>query len=214
MWRVLKRFGCPDNYISLVRALHENTSGCVLYQGKLSEELEITFGLKQSCVLAPTLFALYLAAMMYDIPSDNPDVDNRYKLESGLFNLAKFRSKQITTIKSVTELQYADNNAAFCHSADYLQQSVNNFNAAYQRFRMSVNIQTKVVAQPAPRTALPELDITISGTSLEQVDQFLHLGSLLISKCNSEKDVEHRVADAHIAFGKLCRRVFDNKDLT
>ncbi|XP_076069741.1 uncharacterized protein LOC143041617 [Oratosquilla oratoria] len=80
---------------------------------------------------------------------------------------------------------------------------------------MSVNIQeTKVLAQPAPRTALPEFDITISGTLLEQVDQFSYLASLLTSKCNSEKDVEHRVAAAHIAFGKLCRRVFDNKDLT
>lgn len=215
MWRVLKRFGCPDNYISLVRALHENTSGRVLHQGKLSEEFEITCGLKQGCVLAPTLFALYLAAMMHEIPSDNPGVDIRYRLDSGLFNLAKFRSKQLTTIKTVTELQYADDNAAFCHSADDLQRSVNNFTAAYQRFGMSVNIQkTKVLAQPAPRTALPEFDITISGTSLKKVDQFSYLGSLLTSKCNSEKDIEHRVAAAHIAYGKLCRRVFDNKDLT
>ncbi|XP_076046084.1 uncharacterized protein LOC143028190 [Oratosquilla oratoria] len=80
MWRVLKRFGSPDNYISLVRALRENTSGRVLYQGRLSEESEITCGLKQGCVLAPGLFALYLAAMMYEIPSDNPGVDIRYRL--------------------------------------------------------------------------------------------------------------------------------------
>ncbi|XP_076059368.1 uncharacterized protein LOC143035979 [Oratosquilla oratoria] len=159
MWRVLKRFGCPNNYISLVRALHENTSGRVLYQRKLSEEFEITCGLKQCCVLAPTLFALYLAVMMYEIPSDNPGVDIRYRLDSGLFNLTKFRSKQLTTIKTVTEMQYADDNATFCHSADDLQH-------------------------------------------------------LLTSKCNSEKDIEHQIAAAYIAFGKLCRRVFDNKDLT
>ncbi|XP_076032471.1 uncharacterized protein LOC143020192 [Oratosquilla oratoria] len=159
MSRVLKRFGCPDSYISLVRALHEKNSGRVLYQGKLSEEFEITCELKQGYVLAPTLFGLYLAAMMYEIPSDNQGVDIRYRLDSGLFNLAKFRSKQLTTIKIVTELQYADDNATFCHSADDLQH-------------------------------------------------------LLTSKCNSEKDVEHRAAAAHIAFGKLCRRVFDNKDLT
>ncbi|XP_076031090.1 uncharacterized protein LOC143019336 [Oratosquilla oratoria] len=112
MWRVLKRFGYPENYISLVGSLHENTSGCVFYQGKLFEEFEITCGLKQGCILDPTLFAMYLAAMMYEITSDNPGVNIRYRLNSGLFSLAKFHSKELTTIKTVTELQYADDNAA------------------------------------------------------------------------------------------------------
>ncbi|XP_076064936.1 uncharacterized protein LOC143038976 [Oratosquilla oratoria] len=154
MLGVLERFSWPDNYISLVRALHENTSRRVLYQRKLSEEFEITCGVKQGYVMAPTPLGLYFTAMMHKLPSDNPDVDIR-------------------------ELQFVDDNAAFCHSVDNQQQSVNNFTAAYQLFGMSVNIQkTKVLAQLALRTPLPEFDITISGTSLEQVDQFSFLGSL------------------------------------
>ena len=215
MWSVLQRFGCPNNYISLVRALHEGSSGRVLHQGKLSEEFAITSGLKQGCVLAPTLFALYLAAMMYEIPANNPGVDIRYRLDSGLFNIAKFRSGPLTTTRTITEMQFADDNASPCHSVEDLQQSVDNFGAAYQRFGMTVNIsKTKIMAQPAPRTVLPEFDVTLFGASLEKVDQFTYLGSMLSTKCNSGADVEHRVRSAYTAFGKMRHRVFNSGDLT
>ena len=215
MWMVLKRFGCPDHYVSLIQALHEDTSGRVFHDSRLTEEFPISCGLKQGCVLAPTLFALYLAAMLHEIPADNPGVNIKYRLDGGLFNIAKFRSQTLTTTKTITELQYADDNAAFCHSEHELQQSSNNYTAAYKRFGMNVNTQkTKILAQPAPGRLLPYSNVTISDVPIEQVDHFPYLGSLLSNKCNSEKDVEHRIRSAHAAFGKLARRVFKNKDLT
>ena len=89
---VLKHFGCPDHFVNLIQALHDSMVGQVSHQGNISEEFPITNGLKQGCVLAPTLFALYLAAMLYEIPTDNPGAEIKYRFDGGLFNQARLRS--------------------------------------------------------------------------------------------------------------------------
>ena len=214
MWKVLKRFGCPDHFVNLIQALHDGMVGQVSHQGNISEEFSITNGLKQGCVLAPTLFAMYLAAMLYEIPADNPGVEIKHRFDGGLFNLSRLRSQRLTNITQITEMQYADDNATPAHSPEEMQQSVNNFKQAYDRFGLTINAnKTKVLAQPAPGTPIPDFNIFISDTPLEQVDHFPYLGSILSSQCNSEKDVDARICAAHTAFGRLYHRVFGNKNL-
>lgn len=215
MWMVLKRFGCPEHFVGLIRALHDGMVGQVLYQNDISEEFPITNGLKQGCVLAPTLFSLYLAAMLHETSHiQNLGVEIKYRFDGGLFNQARLRSKTLTRTTQVTEMQYADDNASPSHTPEGLQISVNNFKSAYERYGLKVNTQkTKVLAQAAPGIALPNFDIKISDTHLEQVDHFPYLGSILSDRCTCEKDVENRIRAAHVAFGRLSRRVFLNKDL-
>ncbi|XP_049835016.1 uncharacterized protein LOC126278782 [Schistocerca gregaria] len=54
MWMVLKRFGCPEHFGDLIKALHDDITGQVLCQNETTGEFPITSGLKQGCVLAPT----------------------------------------------------------------------------------------------------------------------------------------------------------------
>ena len=89
MWMVLRWLGCPEHFVGLVRALHEGMPGRVPHGSRLSEEFPMTSGLKHGCVLAPTLFSLYLAAMLHDIPPDNPSVNIRYRLDGAIFNTFK-----------------------------------------------------------------------------------------------------------------------------
>ena len=74
MWAVLAKFGCPDHFIALVRSLHEGMVGWVYHHNTLSDPFPITGGLKQGCVLAPTCFSLYMAAMFNEILPDSPSI--------------------------------------------------------------------------------------------------------------------------------------------
>ncbi len=76
----------------------------VIQQGNLSETFKITGGLKQGCVLAPTLFALCTAAMLKEIPLDAPAVEVRYRLDGGLLKLSRLRSRTKTSLQNVPEL--------------------------------------------------------------------------------------------------------------
>ena len=115
MWLTLAKFICPDRFINLIRTLHDGMMARVIQQGNVSETFEINGGLKQGCVLDPTLFALYTAATMNEIPFDAPSVEIRYRLDGGLFKLSRLRSRTKTTLHDFRELQYADDSEMVIH---------------------------------------------------------------------------------------------------
>ncbi|XP_045101450.1 uncharacterized protein LOC123498409 [Portunus trituberculatus] len=200
MWAVLARYGCPPDFVKLVRALHDGMVGRVCHQNSLSGPFPINGGLKQGCVLAPTCFSLYTAAMLNEIPPDTPSIDLRFRLDGGVFNLARLRARTKTTL---------------CQSADDLQLLADAYNSAYERFGMQVNTdKTKTLVQHPPGLMLPNFNTTVNNQPLEEVDQFSYLGSILSSVPTCKKDVENRIRAAHSAFGRLNCRVFNNHALT
>ena len=62
LWKVLKKFGCPEKYISLIRSLHDGMKATVNLNGTLSDFFAIENYVKQGSIFAPTLFAIYFAA--------------------------------------------------------------------------------------------------------------------------------------------------------
>ncbi|XP_076039003.1 uncharacterized protein LOC143024118 [Oratosquilla oratoria] len=216
MWQVLERFDCPEKFTTLIRSLHDGTLGRVQHQTGLSEPFPITGGLKQGCVLAPTLFSIYLAEMLHEIPENNPGIGLRYRMDGGLFNTVRFRSRNRTYPMQMSELQYADDNCTISHTLEDLQTSADNFSRAYSQFGLNINIaKTKVLLQPRPGHHTPPEDkIIIRGLELENVDYFTYLGSILDVNSTAERDVNNRLRAAHAASGKLHIRVFRNPGLT
>ncbi|CAE1322514.1 unnamed protein product [Acanthosepion pharaonis] len=190
-------------------------AGRVCHQNSLSDPFAITGGLKQGCVLAPTCFSLYTAAMLNEIPPDTPSIDLRYRLDGGVFSLVRLRARSKTTMCSVRELQYADDNATPGQTADDLQSLADAYNTAYERFGMQINTEkTKLLVQPPPRLSLPNTNTTVNGQPLEQLDQLSYLGSILTSTPTCRKDVEIESGQPHSAFGRLNCRIFKTHALT
>ena len=215
MWATLRRFGCPERFTDLIQALHDGMSGRVIAKNVLSDPFPVTTGLKQGCVLAPTLFSLYLGAMIHELPDAATGIEIRHRMDGGLFNTARFRSRRLTTLTNVRELQYADDNATPEHTVAGLKEAVDLFDAAYSRFGLTTNVRkTKILAQRAPGLPAPDTsDVRLHGDVLETVDAFPYLGSYLSSDCSIQRDVDNRIRAAHATFGKLKKRVFLNHDL-
>ncbi|PFX32102.1 LINE-1 retrotransposable element ORF2 protein [Stylophora pistillata] len=64
LWLILERPGCPPKFLQMVIQLHENQRGQVRLNGGLSEPFPISNGVKQVCVLAPTLFSIFFSIML------------------------------------------------------------------------------------------------------------------------------------------------------
>lgn len=149
---VLNLFGCPDHFADLIIALHDGMVGRVCTQNALSEPIPIPGDLKQSCVMAPTLFLIDLATMLSEILRDSPGVDVRYRLDNGLFNIACLRSKTRTSKSSIMELQYAEHNATSLFSVVDLRRCSTLVSEADYHFEIKVNTdKTNILAQPFPR---------------------------------------------------------------
>ena len=66
LWQLLRTYGCPEKLTTMIEALHTGMMANVSVGGEVSESFSVTNGVKQGCVLAPTLFAIFLSAMLDD----------------------------------------------------------------------------------------------------------------------------------------------------
>ncbi|BHF62082.1 hypothetical protein SprV_0100506300 [Sparganum proliferum] len=66
LWKIMQKFGCPERFIQMVRQLHDGMKARVTDNGAVSKSLAVTNGVKQGCVLAPTLFSLMFSTTLMD----------------------------------------------------------------------------------------------------------------------------------------------------
>ncbi|XP_066297931.1 uncharacterized protein [Branchiostoma lanceolatum] len=85
--------------ISLIEPFHTNTKGTVLYSGNLSEPFNIRGGVKQGCVLAPTLFGIFFALLLKQaFGTATEGIYLRTRCDGRLFNLNRLKAKTKTEV--------------------------------------------------------------------------------------------------------------------
>ena len=68
--KIMAKFGCPPRYIAIVRQFHDGMQARFQNDGEYSEPFPVTHGVKQGCVMAPTLFSMIFSAMLTDAFQD------------------------------------------------------------------------------------------------------------------------------------------------
>ena len=215
LWKVLTKIGCPDKLVNMIRLFHEGMRASVLVDGEFTEDFEVKTGVKQGCVMAPTLFSIFLTAVLHLVRQNMPaGIELRYRFND-IFNIRRLKAKTKTTKVTVCELQYADDNAILAHSEEDLQAAMNAFTNAYSALGLKINAKkTQILYQPRPELSthdLPEVSIHAAGEELRVVDTFNYLGSTLSSKVNIDAEIDRRLQAAGMSVGKLQARVFNNK---
>ena len=64
LFKILEKIGCPPKLQSLIESFHNNMKGTVQFDGNSSEQFDIHSGVKQGCVLAPTLFGIFFSIVL------------------------------------------------------------------------------------------------------------------------------------------------------
>ena len=220
LWRILSKCGCPEKFINIVKQLHDDMVGSVSVHGETTEKFGITTGVKQGCVLAPTLFGLFFAVMIRDVVNeiDEKHQDGiliRFRHDGRIFHLSDLKAKTKTRTEFINELLYADDCALLSHTAEGLQRSANIFAAACKRFGLTISIKkTEVMFQPAAaKASRVEPEIEVNGCKLNVVNQFTYLGSIMSDDCKIDKEIEARIKKASASYGRLTDRVWENRSV-
>ena len=71
--KILARLGCPPKFLTILCQLHEGQQDQVKHNGSLSGSFPISNGVKQGCVLAPTLSSIFFSIMLREAKEDLPD---------------------------------------------------------------------------------------------------------------------------------------------
>ena len=64
LFQILPKIGCPPKLLSIIESFHNNMKGTVQFDGNLSDSFDIRSGVKQGCVLAPTLFGIFFSMLL------------------------------------------------------------------------------------------------------------------------------------------------------
>ncbi|XP_063382206.1 uncharacterized protein LOC134668695 [Cydia fagiglandana] len=186
--------------------------GTVVYDGKASQQFEMRRGVRQGCVLAPTLFGIFFSLLLKAAFSNNQQGVHLHTRDDGkLYNISLLKSAKHREDFFVDSLLFADDAAFVTNSAAELQNIMDRFSRACTLFSMSINAKkTVVLVQGSAETP----KILVDGTALEVVNKFCYLGSTVSNNLSLDAEIDIRIGKAATMFGRLRTRVWCNKHLT
>ena len=126
LFHLLEKIGCPQKLLKVVMSFHEDMKGSVLFDGSSSAVIPIKSGVKQGCVLAPTLFEIFFSLLLSHAFSESEDgVFLHTRSDGKLFNLSRLRAKTKVRQLLLREMLFADDAALASHTQEGLQRLVN-----------------------------------------------------------------------------------------
>ena len=212
LFKILPKIGCPPRLLSIIRSFHDDMKGTVVFDGSTSDAFDILSGVKQGCVLAPTLFGIFFAVLLkHAFGSATEGIYLRTRSDGKLFNLSRLRAKSKVQLKCLRDFLFADDAAITAHSVDDLQQLMTRFSEACRDFGLTISLKkTQVMGQDvdSPPT------ISISDHELEVVHDFVYLGSTISDSLSLNLEISRRIGKAATSMSRLSKREWTNGKLT
>lgn len=179
LWAALSSINLPDPLRGLITELHNDTNSRISINGTLSDRFGSLSGVRQGCVLAPSLFCLVMDIVLQ---AANPSV---------------------TYIAGTpfSDGAYADDVAFIDTSIDSLCGSLSRLQTEAAKFGLIIS-WTKTKIQNISGAEAPDPPI-INNNTVEVVTEFNYLGCTLGSKTGSHKEILRRIALAGSAMNKL-----------
>ena len=123
LFKILPKIGCPPTLLSIIKSFHEDMQGIVQFDGNFSKPFYIRSGVKQGCVLAPTLFGIFFSLMLKHALGDSTEGILLHTRSDGkLFNLSRLKAKSKIRRTLIRDMLFADDAAIVAHSQEELQQ--------------------------------------------------------------------------------------------
>nr|KAG5688525.1 hypothetical protein BaRGS_031309 [Batillaria attramentaria] len=196
----------------MVKSFHEDMHSTVYFNGGTSDAFPVSSGVKQGCVLAPTLFGIFFSMLLqYAFDDCTEGIYIRTRADGKLFNIARLRAKTKVREVLIREMLFADDAALTSHTEAGLQELVSRLSNACKEFGLTISLKkTNILAQD---TDSPP-DISIDNTHLEVVDSFTYLGSTISSSLTLDTEISTRIGKAAAVMAKLSKRVWSNSQLT
>ena len=71
MWATMKKYNISANLIRVIRSLYDKATSAVLFNSSIGYWYRTTVGVRQRCLLSPTLLNIFLERIMTDALEDH-----------------------------------------------------------------------------------------------------------------------------------------------
>ena len=156
-----------------------------MVNGRLSDPFVISSGVRQGCVLAPSLFNTTIDTVLNDT-----------------VNCSAFGATYSENMPPITDLDFADDAALLAESFEVFHEILTSFSDSAVNLGLQVS-RPKTKLQVLSPWLDPPNSLTIGGHSVDYVNTFTYLGSVIDQGCSSAADVRRRSGLATSVFGRL-----------
>nr|VZI43986.1 unnamed protein product [Spirometra erinaceieuropaei] len=175
----------------------------------LSDAFAVTDGVKQGCILAPTLLSLTFFAMLMDAYRDErPGIRIAYRTDGPLLNHWRMHFQSRVSTTTVHELLFADDCALNATAVRDIQRGMDLFAAAAAAAAATaacdylgplINTEkTVVMHQPSPDAVYVAPQVNLNGSQQQLLDNFVYIGSTLSRNTNIEDEVARLLSKARL----------------
>ena len=153
----------------------------ILFNGTVGNWFRTTIGVRQGCLLSPTLFSIYLERIMTDALEDH----------EGTVNIGG---------RTITNLRFADDIDGLVGEEEDLANLVEHLEKSSTACYMEISAEkTKLMTN---NTSGINREIKVNGQKLETVTSFKYLGSVITDE-GSKPELLCRIAQATAALTRL-----------
>jgi len=183
LWHTMAKYNINQGMTRLIQELYENAKTTVMVGNNYSEWFESTVGVRQGCILSPTLFNLFLERIMQDA-------------------LENFSGGIKCTGRVVNNLRFADDIDLIAEDAEELAEITRRLDETSHRYGMEISAEKSKI-MVSGRNINRNVLVYVRGEQLEHVSEFKYLGATLTENGTSEIEVKHRVGMATSALARL-----------
>ena len=141
LWCALEKYGVPPTISSVIRSFLEGMTAAVRVVDDITDDIEVTNGLRQGCTLAPTLFNLYFSAMVACWRARCPQAGVIVRYRAGRKLVGDRTAKSRLQEVRLTESQFADDVAVYAATREMLVEVVGEFVRTVADWGLTVSLE-------------------------------------------------------------------------
>ena len=174
----MRKYNISANLARTIEQLYDKATSAVQMNGSIGEWFRATVGVRQGCLLSPTLFNIFLERIMSDALEEH---DGKVSIGG----------------RNITNQRFADDIDSLAEEEQELEALVDK---TCTRYKMEISAEkTKLMTNSANGI---QREIKVKGQKLGTVTSFKYLGAV-VSDDGSKPEVLSRIAQATAALTKL-----------
>ena len=185
LWKVLRLYGVHSKLIALLDDLHSGTDAAVRMDGKLGSRFRVSSGVRQGCVIAPSLFNIFIDLVIKKALSRMPE-NCGIKIKSRSDDQSVLEG----SFEYIVMLMYADDVVLMSHDPEELAYMLKAIDEVACEFGMKINAsKTEIQIQDCDKE-LPLFNVSTGPVNI--VDEFKYLGSWQQNGGSMDKEISVR----------------------
>ena len=165
MIECLSEIGVDDKDLQIITKLFWEQTAVVRTDNGISKECKIKKGVRQGCVLSPSLFNLYTEKIFREVG------DMKGVIIGGL---------------NINKSRYADDTSLITSETADLQDLLTAVNNSGKPYGMEINVKKTRAMAVSNKSPAPRINISIDVPPIEQVSKMVYLGHLATDDGKSE----------------------------